>query len=145
MMCNFNHFIRWYRRASKIKINIRQKDSFIRPKRAINKILFSRCINKPREVRGRLPQHLKHLILPQSTKTWDPFWDTSQPLINLKALSLSSVLPLEKIKQNVVILYQTGGRAAGWAAERGALERAERGRGGRGGEGGAWIKQQQQQ
>lgn len=49
------------------------KNMFMWPKRAINKILFSQFINKPQEVHDRLPQHLKHLILAQSTKTWDPF------------------------------------------------------------------------
>lgn len=42
------------------------------PKRAINKILFSQFVNKPQEVRGQLPQHLKHLILAQSSKTCGP-------------------------------------------------------------------------
>lgn len=81
---------------------------FVWPKRAINKILFSWFINKPQGVLGRLPQHFKHLVPEQSTKTWDPF-DI------LWAADKSEGSPphfLRKIKQNMVILYQTGGRAA---------------------------------
>lgn len=83
-------------------------DMFVWPKRAINKILFSWLINKPQGVLGRLPQHFKHLVLEQSTKTQDP-------LDILWAADKSEGSPpyfLRKIKQNMVILYQTGGGAA---------------------------------
>lgn len=43
------------------------------PKRAINKTLFFQFINKPQEVHGHLPQHLKHLVLAYFTKTRDTY------------------------------------------------------------------------
>lgn len=115
MMCNVsNNASGCYCCASNEKISHQAKDLYIWPKRAINKILFSRFINKPQEVHGCLPQHFKHLILAQSTKTWDPFeilWAADKSEGSLSYF-------LRKIKQNMVILYQTGGRASGWAFSR---------------------------
>lgn len=115
LICNVNTNVSNKILLCKKKENQHQaKHLFIWPKRAINKILFSRFINKPQEVHGCLPQHLKHLILAQSTKTWGPFeilWAADKSEGSLPYF-------LRKIKQNMVILYQTGGWAAGWSFSR---------------------------
>lgn len=62
--CSIYHLIVSNEREMQAKYKSASGKRFVYwPKRAINKILFSQFINKPQEVCGFLPQHLKHLIL----------------------------------------------------------------------------------